>query len=118
MKFDMKKPCAECPFRKGPKAVRLRPGRVQEIINSEGVFACHKTVDYSDGDGRTRENSQGCVGFMVFMDKARRTNQAQQVGIRLGIIDPAPIDNPANRRAVVDSADEIVLADKPRRPRS
>lgn len=109
MKFDMTKPCVNCPFRKGEKAVRLRPGRVEEIINSEGIFGCHKTVDYSDddGDGRNHEDTQGCVGFMVFMDKQRRTNQAQQIGIRLGIIDPAPIDNPANRRAVVDSCSEI-----------
>ena len=45
--FDLKRPCVNCPFRRGQGgAFRLDPGRLEEI-RTGSAFQCHKTVDYS-----------------------------------------------------------------------
>lgn len=109
MKFDMKKPCANCPFRKHERAVRLHSARVVEIMASEGMFPCHKTVDYShDDDGRETPDTQACVGFMVLAHKLGRPNQMMRIAKRLGLIKLRVLEDPANHQAVVDRPSEII----------
>jgi len=88
MKFDLMKACPGCPFLKdGPKAVRLRTGRIIEIHNSltnwhGGSFSCHNTVDYNgleddeyDEDGErihrpapTEKHCAGALGYLANLD--------------------------------------------------
>lgn len=81
MKFDLKSPCRNCPFR-SDVPFYLHPDRVIEITDGlfkqNQTFACHKTVDYDDeGDGRHSTNSdkeQHCAGALIMMEKQRATN--------------------------------------------
>lgn len=63
MKFDLKKPCKDCPFIKGTKMI-LRKGRMEEIAESTkhdlNIFPCHKTTD-----GK-REDYQACMGALAY----------------------------------------------------
>ena len=49
--FNLKRPCANCPFRTDIRPF-LRRDQAQQIADSlldqQQTFACHKTVDYSE----------------------------------------------------------------------
>jgi len=74
MKYEMVRPCDQCPFlRKG--GVRLRRMRIVNIVWAVlnwCDFSCHKTVEY-DGDGDVPPvrgpNEQMCAGAMIFAEK-------------------------------------------------
>jgi hypothetical protein len=110
MKFDMKKPCDNCPFRKSEKAVRFRTKRrALEVANGDGVFPCHKTVDYSgDDNGQAKENSQACVGFLVYQCNHGSPGQMVRIAGRPGMIRSEVVDDPANIDAVVRSPSEML----------
>ena len=65
MKYDMKRPCPKCPFRRGGP-MRLRRGRVVEIAalfdgehgTQGGTFPCHETLDYDTDDGEAQETEK------------------------------------------------------------
>jgi hypothetical protein len=93
--FDLKRPCASCPFRKGKgSAFRLTAQRLAEI--RRGVsFQCHKTVDYDEWDDdikRQGERPQQCAGLMALLHRHREQNQITQVAVRMGVLDPAQLD--------------------------
>ncbi len=65
MRFDLTRPCADCPFRSDTPPFGLAPERVREILgggeHNHGFpavsFPCHKTIEYGGGftvnaDGR------------------------------------------------------------------
>ena len=54
-KLYQKKPCNECPFRKGSKT-KVHPARAEEILIAD-KFVCHKTMD-------TKKEKQ-CAGHMI-----------------------------------------------------
>lgn len=66
LNHNLKKPCANCPFRK-KGAIELRPGRVKGIIKTLqhdlNYFQCHKTTH-----GAAREESM-CMGSIAYMFK-------------------------------------------------
>ena len=75
MKFDLIRPCDNCPFR-SDKPFPLAPGRVREILGGgkgrkwwpATSFPCHKTVDYGRSDaGRVGPNAQQCAGVMIIL---------------------------------------------------
>ena len=61
---NVKKPCAECPFRKDCKKNWLRLERIKEILSTD-TFVCHKTVNYEKGNDD--KNRLQCAGFMLLM---------------------------------------------------
>jgi hypothetical protein len=69
MRFEMKKPCSDCPFRKDVTPY-LEYKRVIEIVNALTIenktFACHKTVNQ---DKREQINEQHCAGALIIMEK-------------------------------------------------
>lgn len=74
MKFDLKKPCGNCPFIKGTSMV-LRPGRMLGIVralrNDYTVFPCHKTTRFDEdenGDTSTvpHAKEQACMGALAY----------------------------------------------------
>ena len=76
--FDLKRPCVNCPFRRGQGgAFRLDPGRLEEIMTGS-AFQCHKTVDYKAGD-----RPQQCAGLMAVLRREGEDNQIMQVAERL-----------------------------------
>lgn len=78
MKFDLKKPCNDCPYRKNASPGWLGAGTPEWFVESalsdytdygKGVnFApCHQTVDYEDNNWKdTLGEAQACVGALQF----------------------------------------------------
>ena len=76
--FDLKRPCINCPFRRGQgEAFRLEADRLEEI-RTGSAFQCHKTVDYKAWD-----RPQQCAGLMAVLRREGEDNQIMQVAERL-----------------------------------
>lgn len=92
MRFEMNRPCANCPFRTDVPPF-LGVTRAQEIVSyamGDKTFACHKTVVYDDEDGepiRTRDEQQ-CAGAMIIRAKNGKlgSHQMYRIAHRLGIL--------------------------------
>lgn len=115
MNFKRTTPCANCPFRSDIRPF-IYPERAREILEGEGTFPCHKTVDYSvdadDGDGlggagRVHEKSQQCAGVLIVREHIGRPNQIMRIAERLGMYDHTKLDMHA---PVYKSIDEAVAA--------
>lgn len=102
MRFDLKAPCSNCPFRNDRGPFGLDVKTVREILGGgEGrdyfpapSFACHKTVDYdrrASGRGPSPDE-QHCAGVAIILHRERRLNDALQLASRLGLWDPAQLD--------------------------
>ncbi|WP_182102504.1 hypothetical protein [Niallia taxi] len=98
MFFKLKRPCKNCPFLKEggvPLAKGRLDGIVQELVEKDMDFTCHKTIDYksqmvetTDGDEefvKDYERNQHCAGALIFLEKMDRPNQAMRLGERLGL---------------------------------
>lgn len=89
MKFDLKTPCLNCPFRTDATAIRFscreRAEEIEESAYRNG-FPCHlSAVDTSEDDpeeGRYvfGDNTQHCVGFIIMALKDG--NESGWPGIR------------------------------------
>jgi hypothetical protein len=105
--FDLKRPCVNCPFRKGQGSrFALDPSRLQGVV--DGVaFQCHKTVDYSQWDDverRSGDRPQQCAGLMAVLHRSGRHNQIMQVAERLTDFDPATVDPDGEAYDSIDQA--------------
>jgi hypothetical protein len=91
--FDLRRPCANCPFRKGVgETFQLR--RLHEIFRQD-AFQCHRTVDYAHwNDPRKRQGDkpQQCAGLMAVLAREGKPNTIMQVASRLGHLDLAALD--------------------------
>lgn len=109
MKFDLKKPCSNCPFRSDDKGVRISETRAQEIADGitikQGTFSCHKTTNDKDGDIADDKDVQHCAGAMIMLEKMEKPNQMMRLEERFGGYDRHKLDMNA---PVVDDADEFV----------
>jgi len=101
MKFDLRKPCDDCPFRR-VGGVQLTRGRVREIArlvtsNPGATFACHKTTvdDDETGDRVETPESQHCAGALVFAHRQGRYPQLVRIAGRLGMYDPDALEGEA-----------------------
>lgn len=95
--FDLKRPCLNCPFRRGLGSTFMLPSqRLREIFDAP-AFQCHKTVDYDrfdDKEARAGDRPQQCAGLMAVLHRSGSPNQIMQVAERLtgfdaGMVDPA-----------------------------
>ena len=76
--FDLKRPCINCPFRRGVgEGFGLGSDRLEEIA-AGSAFQCHKTVDYKAGD-----RPQQCAGLMAVLRREGEDNQIMQIAERL-----------------------------------
>jgi hypothetical protein len=97
MKFDLTRPCDDCPFRNGIQRY-LRPERILEIVMAleQKTFACHKTVyapQPREPNGQFgKKIRQHCGGALVVMAKGGHFGAMQQVAARLGWFDPEKLD--------------------------
>lgn len=93
--FDLKKPCVNCPFRKGMgERFALHPERLKEIMEAP-AFQCHKTVayeHYEDSHKRQGDRTQQCAGLMAVLHREGKPNQIMQVAERLSDFDPDALD--------------------------
>lgn len=94
MDYDMKKPCDNCPFRRGTP-MRLTKGRVKEIAGmmlstTGGEFPCHKTtVPASDDDCERTDtkHSKHCAGALIFAEVHKTSTQMMRICERLRMYD-------------------------------
>ncbi|MBO0715751.1 MAG: hypothetical protein J2P55_00240 [Rhizobiales bacterium] len=93
--FDLKRPCATCPFRKTQGHLYALPlARLKEIRRGS-AFQCHKTVDYENFDDRRRrqgDRPQQCAGLMAVLARENDTNTIMQIAERLGELNIADLD--------------------------
>lgn len=110
MRFDLTRPCKDCPFRTDIRPY-LHPERAREIaeyMTKEGkTFPCHKTVTY-DGP-RDRSKEQHCAGALIFAENTGgvERNQMLRIAMRLRIFDPEALDTTS---PVYRSVEDMVRA--------
>lgn len=91
--YDMPRPCSNCPFRRQGGVRVANIDRAEEVCGQDGMFPCHKTVDYSDdGDGKTTPSSKACAGSLIYQMKTGQPNQMTRIAGRLGMFDPDKLD--------------------------
>lgn len=93
MKYDLKKPCENCPFRNDRPGF-LNKARAREIVESitdqDGTFSCHKHNKFADDDSEDAietKDSQHCAGALIFLEKLGRPNQMMRICERLKMYD-------------------------------
>ena len=107
MKYELTKPCDNCPF-VYTKPFPLKRARVEEIIDGllhkDIPFSCHKTTTQKGRDC-SHKNSQHCAGALIFLEKQERPHQAMRIGERIGLYDMRKLDMDA---PVYDDADGMI----------
>ena len=99
------RPCADCPFKR-EGGIRLRMGRHREIVESNSLFYCHKTIDHNDeGEGLARNDSETCAGWLIFLLKQGHGGQMFRILDRLGMIDEPALMK--HEGLVFDDLDEM-----------
>lgn len=102
MKFDLTRPCSNCPWRTD-KPFHLRADRVEEIMTAvteqDAHFACHKTTH-----GEAPEE-QHCAGILILLERDDNPNQLMRIGERLGWYDRRKLDMAA---PVFDSVEAVL----------
>lgn len=96
MKFNLRKPCAHCPFRTDIKGY-LTAGRAREIalglLLHQHPFSCHEHNDFDeDGDTIEGPKAQHCAGALIFLEAQERPNQLMRIAERLGFYDRSKLD--------------------------
>jgi hypothetical protein len=84
----MKQPCKHCPFLSDIPGY-LHPGRAEDIAHSllhDGFFPCHKTVDYSDSEGKVTADSKACMGAVLFLENIAAGGCRSNVMFRLAMM--------------------------------
>lgn len=131
MKFELKKPCKNCPFlkdsvspfNKGWLSSHRAQGIVDSLVKDGGTFPCHKTVNYDYEDDiaeleelgeeeaakniykKKIEGSQYCAGALILMLKIDNPSQMTQIAQRLGLFKEEEL---LDKDKVVDSIEEFV----------
>ena len=95
MRFDLVRPCANCPFR------------------SDAWF--QTTVTNGDGDRQIGEHSQHCAGALILHEKAGRPNWRIRLAQLLGLYNPDRLDLTA---PVFDTEAQFVKSCTSRRPKT
>ena len=124
MRFDvLLLPCAECPFRRGRRGVRLIKSRVFEVagnmLDPDGdSFSCHNACHGEKDDDDVYHPSIDdihCVGALIFAERNRNQTRAMQLAARLGLYDPARFRGRKQRRLVFATMTEMLMRALPNR---
>lgn len=94
MKFDLKKPCKDCPFLCGSSTNRTltteRIEGIKEDLLNDQAFICHKTLGLSSSE------QQHCGGAMIFLEKQNKPNQMMRIAERFGKYNHKELDYDAD----------------------
>lgn len=101
MKYDLKKPCGNCPFKTKtmPYISTERAESISLGIMNGGTFACHKTTQ---GDAVVEQH---CGGAMIFLEKQNNPNQMMRIAERFRDYSPKQLDMEVS---VYDSPEDMV----------
>lgn len=93
MKFNLVRPCAECPFRNDRPGYLRRAKEISDGLLTDGTFTCHKTNTYDDdGDAMETSDSEHCAGALILLEKLGRPDQMMRWMERLGAYDYKRLD--------------------------
>ena len=123
MRFDLRKPCAECPFTRSvnPFLSAERAAEIAEAVLSDNrTFTCHKHLngtyvdledENADDEGLSYRyeptmSDQHCAGAMAMVDRTGMPNAMLQVAERLGLRDPKRL-SPESLDLVFTSVEEM-----------
>lgn len=113
--FKLRKPCSGCPFRKDCLKGWLGKARaeelVEEIIEGDGFFSCHKTVTY-DGEwdeeveAPLEECNQFCAGALILAQKVgENANRNIRLALRLGLF---TMEEMRGGELIFDTSEEFI----------
>jgi hypothetical protein len=80
MKYDLKTPCDNCPFRNDVRPY-IHGERVEEIVGQQ--FSCHKTTTCK-GRENDHPKAQHCAGSLILHEKEEQPHQMMRIMERLG----------------------------------
>ncbi len=95
MKYDMVRPCENCPFRTDCLEGWLNraPEIARGIVDQQGTFACHETTEFDDeGEHDQSPDEQHCAGALILLEKIGKPNQMMRISERLGLYDHRKLD--------------------------
>jgi hypothetical protein len=100
VKYDLTKPCRDCPFLDEKLGMFFSSGdRAQDIADAVriGTFPCHKTAVWDeDSDGESvqviRPATQACAGALIALEHGDEPNQMMRIAERLGFYDPSKLE--------------------------
>lgn len=121
--FGLSEPCVDCPFLRD-RVFPLHPGRaasiLHELIQQDGHFYCHKTVDYSeeysaeDDDVVERHiptaKTMHCAGAMILLKKLNMPNQMMRIAGRIGLLSWDKLGAAGGMSRVYDTGEEMIAA--------
>ena len=86
MKFDLKTPCENCPFRHDvkPYITTNRAIEIGEAILNGQTFTCHKHTHSLGYEGK---DEQHCAGATIILEKEEMPNQMMRWMERIGMYD-------------------------------
>lgn len=107
MLFEIKKPCALCPFRRDvrPFLSRRAASIASELRNDHNWFACHETTGVKSGKRVRLENQSHCMGAAIVLWRSHLTNVPIRLALWLKLLDESVLNQPA---PVFDSLEEFV----------
>lgn len=95
MKFDLCRPCPNCPFRSDIPGylTRARAMEIAMALLSDASFSCHKTNTFDDETGEACEaNASHCAGALIFLEHQDRPNQMMRWMERIDMYDRRKLD--------------------------
>lgn len=92
--FDLKRPCANCPFRNDAQAIGLAAGRLDQIksdllSDDHSSFDCHKSVYRKNStEHKPKDQRKMCAGAAKFLMEQGRPTVSMRLAFALGVVKP------------------------------
>lgn len=107
MKFEIKRPCAECPFRRDCSPYLRRANEIRDQMRDDHYwFACHETTGAKGGRRVKPAEQSHCMGLAKVLWRERNLNIAMRLALTFGLLTVEQLD--AKRPAVFRNLDEFV----------
>lgn len=87
MKYNLTKPCNDCPFRRNAMRGWLGPWRVETLLRVIGhsAFACHQTIRPGGDYDEEAPHLESCAGMAIFLnnkvERSRDPSNAYHQGL-------------------------------------
>jgi len=93
MKFDIKRPCATCPFRTDVAPFLHRGPQLAEQLGDDHFwFACHYSTGMIHGKRVKKAEQSQCAGSTMVLWREARPNIAMRIALIAGMITPAQLE--------------------------
>jgi hypothetical protein len=89
MNYDMRKPCAECPF------LATNNFKIKRLMRfASGEFPCHMACETNEEGNYVAKNEKTphCAGALIFNEKRNKPHQMARIAERFGMYDYTKLD--------------------------